>query len=73
MSNTGKCAAPLDPILDIPSTGLTSDWPYEGDIPDCPMCATLLGRLGKQKLECHHKTISTHMFGLEPATKEKAC
>lgn len=34
--------------------GLYLDNPYEGDIPSCPVCFDLMGKLGEQIVKCDH-------------------
>ncbi|UHK03121.1 MAG: RNA-dependent RNA polymerase [Sanya benyvirus 1] len=46
----------LDSGIDV---GLYADHPNEEDIPDCPVCLALIGRLGLQEVICEHKDCDT--------------
>lgn len=50
ITQIGKVTKFFPDFYDIP---LHTDWPYEGDIPSCPVCFELMGKLGDQHLTCN--------------------
>ncbi|UHR49697.1 MAG: RNA-dependent RNA polymerase [Guiyang benyvirus 2] len=46
------------------NVGLHLAYPYEGDIPSCPICLELLGKLGQQIVDCQHMEPTDVEMGL---------